>query len=314
MVPLFLAPMEGVGAAPFRRAIATIGGFDEACTEFIRVSKNAHIPSLLKHYNPNDTTPIPQAAQIMGSDPEMMAEMCRHLERLGAPRIDLNCGCPSKTVNGKGAGASLLKTPDHLSQVASAMAKAVSIPVTVKLRSGFADTSLFTENILAAAESGAAFLTLHPRTKLEGYKPPANWSLIAKAKEISPIPVIGNGDILTANDAHRMLKETSCDGLMIGRGAIINPWIFHEIKASFDLQASSRCLDATIAYLRTFRNNLCKDAKPRSHVNQLKQIMNYLFQANPKIEEYRKPMLRDTYTCGDHFLEKVIPIYRRLWT
>lgn len=299
---------------PFRRAIATIGGFDEACTEFIRLPSNAHVPSLAKKYNPDDTAPIPQAAQIMGSEPEVMAEMCRHLEKRGAPRIDLNCGCPSNTVNGRGAGATLLKTPDHLHKVAKAMVEAVSVPVTVKLRSGFADTSLFSENIAAAAESGAAFLTLHPRTKLEGYKPPARWDLIARAKELSKIPVIGNGDILTPDDAGRMLKETNCDGLMVGRGAVINPWIFHEIKESMGIKSPKRCLDKTIAYIRTYYEIIAEKAPLKSQVNQLKQLMNFLFRASPALEELRLSVLRGAYDSGEAFLEKVLPTYVKHWT
>jgi len=149
---LLLAPMEGLGDLTFRRAMATIGGFDQACTEFLRVPMNAHIPSLAKRYNPKDTYPIPQAAQLMGSDPILMAEMAKAVAERGAPRIDLNCGCPSNTVTGRGAGSSLLKDPNHLHKVAKAMVDAVNIPVTAKLRSGFEDISLFKENIIAAQE------------------------------------------------------------------------------------------------------------------------------------------------------------------
>ena len=189
---LFLAPMEGVGDRPFRKTLASIGGFDWACTEFIRVSTTPHIPSLLKHYEPDDTAPILQAAQIMGSIPEFMAEMAVGLAAKGAPRIDLNCGCPSNTVTGKGAGSSLLKTPELLHKIAKSMVDAVSVPVTAKLRAGFSDTSLFRENLLAAEEAGIAFLTLHPRTKEDGYGPPARWDLIREAKQLLKIPVIGN--------------------------------------------------------------------------------------------------------------------------
>ncbi len=113
------------------------------------------------------------------------------------------------------------------------MVKAVSIPVTAKLRSGFEDTTRFKENLLAAEESGISFLTLHPRTKVEGYGPPARWDLIAEAKTILNIPVVGNGDILNVSDALKMLSQTKCDALMIGRGSLINPFIFLEIKAHF---------------------------------------------------------------------------------
>src|SRR5271163_4146440 len=147
---LFLAPMEGVGDRCFRRAMASVGGFDEAVTDFLRVPTNAHVQSLARAYQADETAPIPLAAQLMGSDPELMAAMAQEIEARGAPRIDLNCGCPSNTVTGRGAGSSLLKDPEFLYQVAKSIVKAVSIPVTVKMRSGYADISLFKENLLAA--------------------------------------------------------------------------------------------------------------------------------------------------------------------
>src|ERR1700733_2263762 len=134
---LLLAPMEGVGDRSFRKAMASIGGFDEAVTEFIRVPTNAHVKSLAKVYQANETTPIPLAAQIMGSDPDLMGAMAHEIATRGAPRIDLNCGCPSNTVTGRGAGSSLLKDPNLLFQNAQAMVRAVPVPVTLKMRSGY---------------------------------------------------------------------------------------------------------------------------------------------------------------------------------
>ena len=297
---LYLAPMEGVGALPFRRAIATIGGFDEACSEFLRVPTNAHVPSLVKKYNPNDLYPIPQAAQIMGSVPHLMAEMTSALAQRGAPRIDLNCGCPSNTVTGRGAGSSLLKDPQSLYTIAKAMVDATSTPVTAKLRSGFDDTSLIKENLLAAQEAGVAFITLHPRTKREGYSPPANWDLITLAVELLDIPVVGNGDICTPQDATRMLEQTGCHALMIGRGALINPFLFHEIRNSpptGDLET----------YIRTFIATFDPTTKPRSQVNQLKQLCGYLYQINPTLESKRRDMLRRAYTSAEDFLSKALP-------
>lgn len=204
---LQLAPMEGVGDRCFRKAIATIGGFDEAVRDFLRVPKEAHIKSLAAPYNADELAPTPLAAQVMGSDPCLMAEMAQELERKGAPRIDVNCGCPSNTVTGRGAGSSLLKDPGFLHEIAKAVVRSVSIPVTVKMRSGYEDTSLFHENLLAAQESGIAYLTLHPRTKVEGYGPPANWDLIAEAKSFLKIPVVGNGDILSVQDALKNVRK-----------------------------------------------------------------------------------------------------------
>jgi tRNA-dihydrouridine synthase C len=290
--------MEGLGDRAFRRTAATIGGFDWACTEFIRVSLNPHIPSLAKEYSPDDTVPIPQAAQLMGSDPTMMGLMAKAIEERGAPRIDLNCGCPSNTVTGKGAGSGLLKSPELLNAVVGSMVRSVSVPVTAKLRSGFTDISLFKENLLAAQEAGISFLTLHPRTKEDGYGPPARWDLIAEAKELLKIPVIGNGDILTVQDALRMLEQTRCDGLMIGRGAVSNPWIFQEIKSHFLGEVYQKPEGALRSYFDTFLKE-CAEMPPRTKLNKLKQLINFMARTNP-----RKPeILSRTYTDEREFVD-----------
>ena len=309
--PLFLAPMEGVGDRCFRKAMASIGGFDQACTEFLRVPTNGHVPSLSKQYVAHETQPISQAAQIMGSDPLLMGEMTRALALRGAPRVDLNCGCPSNTVTGRGAGSCLLKTPEVLHLIASAMVKSVDIPVTAKLRSGFSDTSRLQENLLAAQESGIAFLTLHPRTKEDGYGPPAKWDLIAQAKSILSIPVVGNGDILTVDDAHRMLSQTKCDALMIGRGAVINPWIFQEIRASFLGKEFVRTVESLDLFYKTFVENYPEELPLKTRINKLKQIASFQFRANENLLAYRSQMLTGVYRDEFDFLERNLPLLRK---
>lgn len=309
---LLLAPMEGLGDVVFRKAMATIGGFDQSCTEFLRVPINAHVPSLSKKYDPQDTYPIPQAAQVMGSDPILMGEMAHALAEKGAPRIDLNCGCPSNTVTGKGAGSSLLKDPAHLYKVAKSMVDAVSIPVTAKLRSGFDDTTLFSENILAAQESGIKFLTLHPRTKVDGYGPPAKWEYIAKAKSLLKIPLVGNGDILNIQDALRMLKETKCDALMIGRGSVTNPFIFHQIKAHFSGIKYEPQWEQFQHFITTFYNGITS-LPARHQINKLKSLFTCLFKANKTLETKRQEMLTTKYDNGESFLKYCMPILQDAW-
>ena len=271
--------------------MATVGWFDEAVTEFIRVPKNAHIESLAKVYEADELGEIPLAAQIMGSDQELVAAMARELVKRGAKRIDLNCGCPSNTVVGKGAGSSLLKEPSFLHQIAKSIVQAVDVPVTVKMRSGFEDTTLLQENLLAAQESGIRFLTLHPRTKVDGYGPPAKWELIAYAKSILKIPVVGNGDILTVADAHRMLKETGCDALMIGRGGATNPFIFHEIKASFAGEPFHAPLTKLDLFIDVFVEQLSPDSPTRNRIGKIKQLMSFLFRKTPELLAQRTAML-----------------------
>lgn len=307
---LILAPMEGVGDQWFRKAIASIGGFDEAVRDFLRVPTNAHVESLAVRYDSKEIAPIPLAAQIMGSDPELMALMAIEMQKRGAQRIDLNCGCPSNTVTGRGAGSSLLKDPQFLHQVAKAIVDAVDIPVTAKLRSGFDDTSLFKENLLAAEESGISFLTLHPRTKADGYTPPARWDLIREAKSFLKIPVVGNGDILNVNDAIRMLAETGCDALMIGRGSVINPFIFHQIKAHFLNIPYKIKWDLIERYFDLYLQQMPSSVPERTKVNKVKQLMSFMFKANDKLLDLRQSILTATHQSVHEFLEFTLPKLR----
>lgn len=310
---LILAPMEGVGDRSFRKAMASVGGFDEAVRDFLRVPRNAHVKSLAKVYDPNELHPIPLAAQIMGSEPDLLAEMAQELESRKAQRIDLNCGCPSNTVTGRGAGSSLLKDPSYIFEAARAIVKAVSIPVTAKLRSGYEDTSLFKENLLAAQESGIAYLTLHPRTKVEGYAPPANWDLIAEAKSILKIPVVGNGDILSVKDAVRMLQQTQCDGLMIGRGSIINPFIFKEIKAHFAEEIYQPKLSDLIGHIETYLAEIPVDLHEKSKINKFKQFLSFLLKRDDTWLNLRQTLLKSTFTSLDMVMKMFIPLLEETW-
>lgn len=307
---LLLAPMEGVGDETFRKAMASVGGFDEGVRDFLRVPANPHIPSLAAKYCAKEIAPIPLAAQLMGSDPELMAMMAKEMELRGAPRVDLNCGCPSNTVTGRGAGSSLLKNPNYLHEVAKAMVDAVSIPVTAKLRSGFEDTSLFKENLLAAQESGIKFLTLHPRTKAEGYGPPARWDLIAEAKSILKIPVVGNGDILHVEDAVRMVSQTGCDALMIGRGSIINPFIFLEIKAHYAKKSFSYGWEDLYKYLNVYLEATPKELHEKSKIGKMKQLLGFLFKKNERLLGLRNDILRAEFTEMGSFMEFALKLLR----
>lgn len=310
---LILAPMEGVGDRCFRKAMASIGGFDEAVQDFLRVPKNAHIKSLADAYRADELGSIPLASQLMGSDPELMAAMAQEIEKRGAPRIDLNCGCPSNTVTGRGAGSSLLKDPDFLNQVAKAIVQAVAIPVTIKMRSGYEDTSLFKENLLAAEESGVRYVTLHPRTKVDGYGPPARWDLIAEAKALLKIPVVGNGDILNVQNALEMLKMTRCDALMIGRGSVINPFIFHQIKAHFSGESYLSDWKDLHRYLNVYFAEISPDLSARGRVGKLKQLMGFLFKGNAALLAIRNQILISQHPDMDAFMAYALPLLQENW-
>lgn len=310
---LFLAPMEGLGDRKFRKALSLIGGFDEAVRDFIRVPSNAHIPSLAKVFDPLELNPIPIAAQIMGSCEHLMAEMAIELQRLGCQRIDINCGCPSNTVTGRGAGSSLLKDPNLLHLIVNAVVKAVSIPVTVKMRSGFDDTNLFVENLKSVEEANVKFITLHPRTKAQGYGPPADWSLIAKAKQTLKIPVVGNGDIKSVDCALKMLAMTGCDALMIGRASVINPFIFLQIKAHYEGKPLVKDKRKLFDFIRTYVEQ-GRLSPAKTQINCLKQLLGFLFQINPVLLEKRMDILRYKSEDIDSFLEESLLLLEKYWS
>jgi tRNA-dihydrouridine synthase C len=232
-----------------------------------------------------------------------MAAMAEELMLRGAPRIDVNCGCPSHTVTGRGAGSSLLKDPNLLYQVGRSVVDAVCIPVTIKMRSGYEDISLFKENLLAAQESGVRYITLHPRTKVDGYGPPAKWDLIAQAKSLLKIPVVGNGDILNVEDAIKMLQTTKCDGLMIGRGSIINPFIFHQIRAHFAKEQFIPKWENLMMYFDVYLASMSPDTSTKLRTNKLKQLLGFLFKQNPYLLEHRQQILTSTHSDADSLLQ-----------
>lgn len=308
---LILAPMQGVGDRVFRKAMCSIGGFDEAVADFLRVPINAHVQSLACVYHADEIKPIPLAAQIMGSDPNLMAAMAIEIEKRGAPRIDVNCGCPSNTVTGRGAGSKLLKDPNLLHKNASAIVKAVSTPVTVKMRAGYEDLSLFKENLFAAQESGISYLTLHPRTKVDGFKNLANWDLIAEAKQLLRIPIVGNGDIFTVADALKMLTHTKCDALMIGRGSLVNPFIFHQIRYHFAKKNYCVSQEDLQKYIKIYLKQIPNRTSEKIKINKMKQLMGFLFKGNSQFLDKRQTMLTNTTKDLDSFMRFSISLLEK---
>ena len=187
---------------------------------------------------------LPMAVQIFGSEPTFMAEAARMIEaneyigcmsEVPPSAIDINMGCPVRKVTGNGEGSALLKNPPLIGEIVSAVVKAVSLPVTVKIRAGWDSASINAPEVAKIIEAaGASMLTVHARTREQMYEPGVNRSVIKAVKEVVSIPVLGNGDIYTAADALSMMEETGCDGVMIARGAMGNPWVFSEICAALD--------------------------------------------------------------------------------
>jgi nifR3 family TIM-barrel protein len=225
----FLAPLAGISNLPFR-LIARSLGCALAYTEMI--SANGLIRKTAKTFEYLKTCADDHllGAQVFGADPEIVAQASRIIADNGADLIDINMGCPVKKVIKTGSGAILMKDPDLVARIVTSVKKAVQIPVTVKIRSGWRGGSINAVEIARIAEdSGADAITIHGRTADQGYSGKADWKIIAEVKKAVKIPVIGNGDIWHPQDAVKILRETSCDAVMVGRGSLGNPWIFKGI-------------------------------------------------------------------------------------
>ena len=231
---VILAPMAGITDLPFR-IIARSFGCGIAFTEMISAIGLIRNTKKTVRYIESGPSDRPLGIQIFGSDPEALAEAALIAERQGADLIDLNMGCPVKKVVKTGAGAALMKEPLQAGNVMREMRRATSLPLTVKIRSGWNTHQVNAVEIGRIAEdSGFDAVTLHPRTADQGFSGRADWGLIGKLKAALRIHVIGNGDIRTPADAGAMLSETGCDAVMVGRGALGNPWLIANIIRYLD--------------------------------------------------------------------------------
>ena len=228
---ILLAPMAGVTDLPFR-LLCREQEAGLVCMEMVSAKailyKNKNTESLLT-IHPQEG---PVSLQLFGSDPKILSEMARQIEERPFSILDINMGCPVPKVVGNGEGSALMKQPKLVEEIVTAVVKAVRKPVTVKIRKGFNDTCVNAVEIARIAEQcGAAAVMIHGRTREQYYTGEADWEIIAKVKDKLSIPVIGNGDIKDGASAEAILRRTGCDGIMVGRAARGNPWIFRQIAA-----------------------------------------------------------------------------------
>jgi tRNA-dihydrouridine synthase B len=232
--PLLLAPMDAITDGPFRRVARRLGA-DLVCTEFVSAEglvRGAEGCARKLAFAPEER---PVGIQVFGHRLESMVEAARRAEASAPDLIDLNFGCPARKVAGKGGGAGLLRTPDALEAIARAVVAAVAVPVTAKIRLGWDASSINAVEIAQRLEqAGVAGITVHARTRCQGFAGRADWAWIERVVRAVRVPVAGNGDVWEPEDAARMFRETGCAAVMIGRGAVGNPWIFRRARLALE--------------------------------------------------------------------------------
>ena len=246
--PVILAPMAGVSDLPFR-LLCKEQGAGMVCTEMISAKAilygNKNTEELMR-IHPKEG---PVSLQLFGSDPKIIGEMAKRIEDRPFAVLDLNMGCPVPKVVNNGEGSALMKNPVLAGRIIEAAARSIHKPVTVKIRKGFDETSINAVEIARIAqESGAAAVAVHARTREQYYSGQADWEIIARVKEAVRIPVLGNGDVTDAETALAMMEQTGCDGVLVGRAARGNPWIFREILAAMKGEAKPQRPDRQALY------------------------------------------------------------------
>lgn len=288
-----LAPMEGVVDANMRHLLTSIGGIDTCVTEFIRITGQKlpenellkKVPELLNGGRTQSGVPV--LVQFLGSDAQMLAYHSAMAVDLGALGIDLNFGCPSKTVNKHRGGAVLLDEPETIYQLVKAVRSAVpaSVPVSAKMRLGNKDKSRALENASAVHSAGASSLVVHARTKLEGYRPPAHWEWIRKIKDSVDMPVIANGEIWTWDDFQLCREVSGCDDVMIGRGVLANPSLVLSIKQAVSQQpVKVFSWQDTLRLIIVYYEQVQQELPPPFVPGRVKQWLNMMRKHNPNAQ------------------------------
>ncbi len=316
---LILAPMQGLVDAVMRDMLTQIGGFDECVSEFVRITHTVHSKSTWLKYVPELATEtltragVPCVVQLLGSDADNMAFNALEAVRFGAQKIDINFGCPAPTVNKHQGGAVLLQTPDKIYHIVKTISNHLpdNIPLTAKMRLGFENKDLALECADAIASAGACHLTVHARTKVEGYTPPAHWIWVRKIRESVGIPVTANGDVFTLQDYIDIKTVSGCDSVMLGRGAVRQPDLALQIKAH---EQGETLVPWTwsqlLPWLKVFVDLCCEmDANSKYPVARLKQWLGMLklnyTEAHVFFERIRRLTdIQDIYVVLEDELQK----------
>lgn len=309
-----LAPMEGVTDLGFRRLIRAIGGCGMTFTEFVParglVEDHARVRELVQ-FDPDER---PIGIQVYGRDPALLAEAARVAEGLGADIVDLNMGCPSKKVCAHSGGSALMREPELAREIVAAIRAAVTVPFTVKMRAGWDPAHRNAPDIAwMCQEEGAEAVTVHWRTRADLYGGERELDTIAQVKARLSVPVIANGDITDATTALQTLAATGADGVMVGRGAIRNPWVFREIEAAFAGAPASAVTPAErervlIAYFDAVR---ARFATEHGALGRMKKIAKYFTEGVPHGAEHLRPALLRSDSVDEAY-DRTLVFFERL--
>lgn len=310
---VILAPMEGLVDPPMRDVLTRIGGIDWCVSEFIRVTAGPLQWPTLQRLVPEaehgwkTASGVPVHPQLLGSDLRWLAHNAAWLAELGAPAIDLNFGCPAKTVNRHKGGAVLLQEPEALAAIVSAVRAATptNTPVTAKMRLGYSDTSRTLECAHALAESGAAHIVVHARTKAEGYKPVVHWDWVARIGESVAVPVIANGEVWTLDDYAGIRRDSGCRDVMLGRGLVSRPDLARQI-AQWQLGDAASPIDwaGMQPWLAEFYRQVRERVADRHAPGRLKQWLGLLTRGYPEAQPLFDRLRRET--CADQVQQALI--------
>lgn len=286
------APMEGVTHPVLREMMAERGDLGIVCTEFVRVTARPLGKKILEKHVVRPSRGA-LSVQVMGNNIEQMAEATAMVTDAGADIVDINLGCPAPRAVRKGVGSAMLKDLKLLGRVLEAMRSRTTLPLSAKIRAGYDDASGVLDVARVVQESGADFIAVHPRRRVDFYQGVADWRIITRLVRELSIPVVGNGDIWYAADALRLQEETGCEAVMIGRPALRNPWIFNQIAS---LKAGRAAIhpdgDAVISHLRDLAQRLQGGFKERSALGMLKEQIRYIARTLPDAGAYGREALR----------------------
>jgi len=275
---LALAPMQDVTDLPFWRLMTEYGGADLYYTEYFRVHKDSHLEKWIVESLTCNPTGRPAIAQMIGNDIPSLVRTARELQQFPIAAIDLNLGCPAPVVYRKCAGGGLLRDPDRIDAILGALREAVTVRFTVKTRVGFDDPAVFDRLLPIFARHSLDLLTVHGRTVADMYRGEIRYDLIARAVESLPCPVLANGNVDSAHGAVETLRRTGARGLMIGRGAIANPWLFDQYR---HLRRGGAVTEAAgpevLDYIRRLYEAVCSpDVTENAQVQKMKKTMNFI--------------------------------------